>query len=101
MQPEKLSVIVVQAVRDALAQAETEEAQGPPDAPRLLTARDVAQRLQTNTQAVYRLAREGTLPAVVLGTRSYRWTEQVVAEFIAQRGVRAQPNSLRLVRARA
>ncbi len=105
MQPDKLSAIVAQAVRAALAQAEAEEAQASPGAPRLLTARDVAQRLQTNVQAVYRLAREGELPPVVLGARSYRWTEQVVSAFIAQRGASAEPTpevkTLRLIRRQA
>lgn len=82
--------------------AERTPAESPVDAPRLLTARDVAERLQTNAQAVYRLARDGRLPAVVLGTRSYRWTEQVVTDFIARNGAQSQAvNTLRLVRSRA
>jgi excisionase family DNA binding protein len=89
MRPEKLSEVVAQAVRDALAQAEAEE-MAASAAPRLLTAPQVADRLQTNVQAIYRLAREGSLPAVVLGTRSYRWTEHVVTDFIERRGVAAQ-----------
>lgn len=55
-------------------------------APTLLTARDVARCLQTNTQAVYRLAREGKLPAVKLSTRTLRWTEDSVTAFIASGG---------------
>ena|SRR2546421_10210144 len=87
MQTEKLSALVAQVVRDALIQAETEEASTTP-APSLLTARDVAQRLQTNTQAIYRLARDGKLPPdVVLGTRSYRWTEHTVDQFIERGGI--------------
>jgi excisionase family DNA binding protein len=72
-------------------------------APPLLTARAVAARLQTNVQAVYRLAREGELPPVVLGTRSYRWTEDTVAAFIERRGAVVTPEvkTLRLVTRRA
>lgn len=56
-------------------------------APPLLSARDVASRLQTNTQAVYRLAREGKLPAVQLGSRTLRWTDDAVNGFIARGGI--------------
>lgn len=52
----------------------------------LLTARDVAARLRTNVQTVYRLAREGQLPPVETGRRTLRWTEAVVVEFIGRRG---------------
>jgi excisionase family DNA binding protein len=52
------------------------------DAPPLLTARDVAARLQTNTQTIYRLAREGKLPTVPISTRTRRWTEDAVEAFI-------------------
>jgi excisionase family DNA binding protein len=71
-------------------------------APRLLTARDVAERLQTNTQAVYRLAREGKLPAVPLGERTLRWTEESVADFIETGGVKPESeptHALRLAEA--
>ncbi len=68
----------------------------------LLTARDIAKRLQVNTQAVYRLAREGKLPAVKLGSRTLRWSEDVVMEFVSRRGVEDQANSkpLRLLQAK-
>ncbi len=59
--------------------------------PRLLKAPAVANLLQTNTQAVYRLAREGKLPAVPLGERTLRWTEESIAEFIARGGIKAEP----------
>lgn len=70
-------------------------------AAQLLTAKDVAARLQTNTQAVYRLQREGKLPGVKLGQRTLRWTDDVVREFIAQGGIIDQTESkaLRLLRA--
>jgi predicted DNA-binding transcriptional regulator AlpA len=66
----------------------------------LLCARDVARRLQTNTQAVYRLAREGRLPAVKISTRSYRWTEEVVSAFIQANDTEQHgAKTLRLLRA--
>jgi len=87
-----------------LAERATEPSPSP-DAPPLLTAADVARKLQINRQAVYRLAREGILPAVVLGVRSYRWTEQTVVDFISRGGIAAQheqqTNSLRFLRSRA
>jgi predicted DNA-binding transcriptional regulator AlpA len=64
-------------------------------APSLLKACDVAARLQINTQAVYRLARDGRLPAVELGQRTKRWTEDVVSAFIKQRGAAMKDNRLR------
>lgn len=67
------------------------EAVAQPAAPALLNARDVAHRLQTSTQAVYRLAREGKLPAVKLSPRTLRWTEDAVSAFVAGGGV-AEPN---------
>jgi len=74
-----------------LAEKDTPE---PPPAPSLLTARDVAKRLQVNTQTVYRLAREGKLPAVQLGTRTHRWTEDTVNNFISSGGNIEKSNSL-------
>lgn len=67
-------------------------------APPLLTAHDVAHRLQTNTQTIYRLAREGKLPAVKLSPRAYRWTEDIVSAFIAQQS-EVEQKTLRLLRA--
>ena len=99
---ENISALVAQVIRDALAQSQAEEAA--PAEPSLLTARDVAARLQTNVQAVYRLARDGRLsPDVVLGPRTYRWTEHTVAAFIERGGVAAPAaaNVLRLVGSRA
>lgn len=64
---------------------------------RLLSARDVAQRLQTNKQAVYRLAREGKLPAVKVSARCLRWTEETVSAFIQAKDRGAK--TLRLLRA--
>ena len=71
----------------------------PADTPSLLTATDVAERLQTNVQTVYRLAREGKLPAVQTGQRAKRWTENSVNEFIRRGGVvvEPQPKTLRLL----
>ena len=71
-------------------------------APPLLTAHDVAARLQTNEQAVYRLAREGELPAVQTGQRAKRWTENAVNDFIRRNGVteqseQSQTKALRLL----
>lgn len=58
-------------------------------APQLLTAKDVAARLQTNTQTVYRLARGGKLPAVNTGRRALRWAGVTVEDFIRRGGVAA------------
>lgn len=55
--------------------------------PRLLTAPEVAEVLKTNTQAVYRLARNRELPAVNLGQRMLRFTEASVYEFVRRGGV--------------
>ena len=76
------------------------EAAAPPTSQTLLTARDVARLLQTNTQAVYRLARGGKLPAIKLSTRTLRWTEDAVMAFIAGGGIEADARkTLRLLRA--
>lgn len=76
------------------------EAAPPTIAPSLLTAPDVACLLQTNTQAVYRLAREGKLPAVKLSPRTLRWTEDAVLAFIASGGIQAESRkTLRVLRA--
>jgi predicted DNA-binding transcriptional regulator AlpA len=75
------------------------EAAHVPAAPALLTARDVAHCLQTNTQAVYRLAREGKLPAVKLNPRTLRWTEDAVSAFINGDGIiESSGNSSRTLR---
>jgi excisionase family DNA binding protein len=85
---EKLSAIISAAVREAIARADVEEP-GPEQIrePRLLTARQVADRLQVNTQAVYRLTREGKLPAVKLSERTLRWSEKIIGDFVARGGV--------------
>lgn len=83
-----------------LSEKETAEPQA---APPLLTAPDVAARLKINTQAVYRLARAGKLPAVQIGTRTRRWTENVVCEFIERGSICEESNQskpLRLISAR-
>lgn len=54
---------------------------------RLLSAQEVAELLNTNTQVVYRLARNQDLPAINLGERMLRFTEFSVSEFISRRGV--------------
>src|SRR5258706_13211612 len=55
--------------------------------PRLLTAQEVADVLKTNTQVVYRLARNRELPAINLGQRMLRFTEASVYEFVRRGGV--------------
>lgn len=81
-------------VSDAAPRPETDE--------RLLRAGDVASRLQTNTQAVYRLAREGLLPAVRLSARRLRWTEEAVLSFISREDQKqsARSKTLQLVQGR-
>jgi len=79
---EKLSAEIARLISEIEPEQQTA-----PAAPPLLIARDVAARLQTNTQAVYRLERKGKLPAVQLGQRTKRWTEDVVNKFIKQGGV--------------
>jgi excisionase family DNA binding protein len=51
---------------------------------RLLTAQDVAARLQVPTTWVYRAAREGDLPFVACG-RYRRFTEADIAAWIERR----------------
>ncbi|MGI8656896.1 MAG: helix-turn-helix transcriptional regulator [Pyrinomonadaceae bacterium] len=85
MKSEAIQKLSAQIAR-LLSEIEPEQ-QTAPAAPPLLIARDVAARLQINTQAVYRLEREGKLPAVLLGQRTKRWTEDVVSEFIKQGGI--------------
>ncbi len=82
--------------------SEESQAKNAAPAPPLLTAHDVAARLQTNEQAVYRLAREGELPAVQTGQRAKRWTENAVNDFIRRNGVteqseQSQTKALRLL----
>ncbi len=75
-----------------------------PAPPPLLTALDVAARLQINKQAVYRLTREGKLSAIAIGPRTLRWTEEAVSAFITQGGINVQDNApaknLRLLQAK-
>jgi excisionase family DNA binding protein len=54
---------------------------------RLLNAQEVAKLLNTNSQVVYRLARNQDLPAVNLGRRMLRFSEFSVSEFIRRGGV--------------
>jgi excisionase family DNA binding protein len=53
---------------------------------RLLTAEDLAARWQVKTSHVYRLTREGVLPAVRLG-RYYRYRLEAVDKFERDGGV--------------
>lgn len=50
------------------------------EAARLLTAEDLATRWQIKPAHVYRLTREGKLPAVRLG-RYYRYTVDAIEDF--------------------
>lgn len=59
----------------------------------LLQARDVAAILQTNTQAVYRLSREGKLTVIKLGPRTLRWTKEAVEDFISRDSESLQPHA--------
>lgn len=54
----------------------------------LLKAKEVAELLKTNSQVVYRLARDEELPAINLGPRNLRFTEGSISEFIKRGGVR-------------
>ena len=54
----------------------------------LLTADEVAELLNTNSQVVYKLVRNQELTAVNLGTRMLRFTESSISEFIKRGGVR-------------
>ncbi len=54
----------------------------------LLKAKEVAALLKTNSQVVYRLARDQELPAINLGPRILRFTQGSVSEFIKRGGVR-------------
>jgi|GEM_PF-7041967 len=53
----------------------------------LLTADEVAELLKTNSQVVYRLARNQELPAINLGPRILRFTEGSISDFIKRGGV--------------
>ncbi len=79
---EKLVADIARLIADRAPEETTTAAPLP-----LLTACDVAARLQINTQAVYRLAREGKLPAIKLSTRTLRWTEDAVSAFVAGGGI--------------
>ena len=103
MKPETVEKLAADIARMIAERAPEEAATVAP--PPLLTARDVATRLQINTQAVYRLTREGKLSAVACGPRTLRWTEDAVCAFIAQGGV-TEPGvehskTLRLLQAKA
>lgn len=79
---EELTRIFERAKQEAVTLiAEAQAEISPPD---LLEVDEVAARLKTNRQAVYRLARTKKLPAVNLGERTLRWTEEVVSSFIAE-----------------
>lgn len=54
----------------------------------LLKAKEVAELLKTNSQVVYRLARDQELPAINLGPRILRFTECSISDFIKRGGVR-------------
>ena len=54
-------------------------------ADRLMTAAELAARWQVPKSHVYRLTREGRLPAVALG-RYYRYSVPAIAEFEARGG---------------
>ena len=58
------------------------------NANRLLTADDLAARWSVSKAAVYRMTREGHIPAVRLG-RYYRYRVAAVEEFETQGGVAA------------
>jgi excisionase family DNA binding protein len=64
---------------------------------RLLTADDLAERWQVGTAQVYRLTREGRVPAVRIG-RYYRYRASAIDAFEAAGGVAADvsPVGLRL-----
>lgn len=55
------------------------------DRTQLLTAEDLAERWQVKVSAVYRLAREGVIPAVRLG-RYYRFKPEAIESFEAAGG---------------
>lgn len=60
----------------------------PTKAAHLLKADEVAELLNTNSQVVYRLARNQELPAINLGARMLRFTEGSISDFIKRGGVR-------------
>jgi excisionase family DNA binding protein len=51
---------------------------------RLLKAEDVASALRVDKDRVWALNREGKLPAVKLGGRTYRWRRERVERAIAE-----------------
>ena len=52
---------------------------------RLMTVDEVAQYLRPNREVVLRKARKGELPAVKLGTRTYRFYKEQVDEWLKSR----------------
>lgn len=52
------------------------------DANAFLTARDVADRFSVSERAIYSWVDRGLLPAVRVGTRLIRFTEEGLAEFL-------------------
>jgi putative molybdopterin biosynthesis protein len=52
--------------------------------PRLITAKELAERLQLRPWRIYELVREGELPCVRIGA-SIRFSEDAIAEWIRQR----------------
>ena len=49
---------------------------------RLLTVTEVSEILRVKPARVYELTREKKLPAILLGERQYRWSENAIGNYI-------------------
>jgi excisionase family DNA binding protein len=56
--------------------------------PRLLNAREVSDATGLPRWRIYELSRRGELPAVAVGSRSYRYSAPAIREWIAGGGSR-------------
>lgn len=58
---------------------------------RLLTRREVSERLALSPVTLYRLARTGELPVVRVGRRGLRYQESTVDRFVRERVANGRP----------
>ena len=56
------------------------------DATRLMTAAEVANRLNISIQTVHNYRRRGVLPGIKLGYKVYRFEPAAIARFLRERG---------------
>lgn len=60
---------------------------------KMLTAKNVAQKMQLTTDAVYRMSRAGDIPAPIqIGRRLLRWPEESFEKWLAGKYSASQPD---------